>query len=133
MDGQTGGWGRKGRKQSDGKADRALEARTGGRNPRGTNRRMGGWVEEAQTGGLGGWGLQSADGASGGWADGRIGRRGGGLGFKRRHSSTPFHSWASSPLASSKRVCVGCLGVPWGPGGFPLKYSYLVPGLTCLV
>ena len=64
---------------------------------------------------------------------GQMGGRGGGPGFKRHHSSTPFHSWAPSPLASSERKCVGCLGVRWGPGGFPLKYLYLAPGLTCLV
>ena len=62
--------------------------------------------------------------------DRQTGGRGGRPVFKRCHSSTPFHSWAPSPLASSERECVGCLGVHWGPGGFLLKHPYLAPKLA---
>ena len=78
-----------------------------------------------QTGRLG---LHCTDGGSGGRAD-----EGVGLGLKGHILRGPFHSWAPSPLASSERGCAGCLGVQWGPRGFPVKHPYLAPGLTCLV
>ena len=43
---------------------------------------------------------------SGGRADKRVG-----LGIKGHIPRGPLHSWAPSPLASSERECVGCLGV----------------------
>ena len=59
-------------------------------------------------------GGKGADSLTDGQADGRTRRLGaeqarsgvrvGGPWFKRHHSSYPFHSWAPSPLASSKRV-----------------------------
>ena len=139
---QSSGRGRKGRGQSSGRADKAHEARTGGRaeearmgpNRReradGRTRQLG--VEEARSSGLGGWAdwqsSERAKGRRGGGAD-----EGVGLGLKGQIPRGPFYSWAPSPLASSEHECAGCMGVQWGPVGFPVKYSYLVPGLICLV
>ena len=64
---------------------------------------------------------------------GRLTDEGVGSGLKGHIPRGPFHSWAPSPLALSEHKCVGCLGVRWGPRGFPVKHPYLAPGLTCLV
>ena len=90
----------------------------GGRGERGVVGRTG------RTSGLAVWRTGRTDG----WAD-----KGMGLGLKGAIPLTPFHSWAPSPLALSERECVGCLGVQWGPRGFPVKYPYLAPRLTCLI
>ena len=92
-------------------------------------------MEEPRSGGLSG----QVDEESGGRADGRTGKRVDkrvGLGLKGHIPRGPFHSWAPSPLASSERECVGCLGVQWGLVGFHVKHPYLAPGLgglTCLI
>ena len=117
-DGQTGQSGPPLRRRADGRTRRsgAEESRTGGRGVR--------W-----SGGRAYW--QSA-----GRADGRIGERADervGLGLKGYILRGWVHSWAPSPLASSKRECAGCLGVQWSPVRFHVKHPYLEPGLTYLV
>ena len=97
-----------------------------------------------------GRGLGGADGArevrtggraverTGGRVDGRTGRSGAEQARSGRLADeadeaderTPFHSWAPSPLVSSECECTGCLGVQWGPGGFPFKHPYLAHGLV---
>ena len=106
----------------------------GGRGPQGADGRMrrehANWVVGGRTG------LVGRTGGLADWWMGWTGRRGGGPGFKRRHSSTPFHSWAPSPLASSESECAGCLGVQWGLEGFPRSSIHAILNmlkLTCLV
>ena len=70
------------------------------------------------------------------WRTGRWADEGVNLGLKGARSFTPFHSLAPSPLESSESECARCLGVQWGPGGFPCLNTCTilnVPGLICLV
>ena len=120
----------RGGKAADGRADGGGKGADSGANGR-TSGRADGWTgPSGQTGRgrrvrrMGGRG----GGESAGWADGRtgaygrtgsppVGRTGGradervGLNLKGHIPRGPLHSWAPSPLASSKRERAGCLGV----------------------
>ena len=122
-------------RRADGAKRARIVGQIGGRGPRGADRRTGGRGADGRTGRwaigqtsrLGDRGLQNVDGGSGGQADWTVGGRRGavrrtgwtggqadegvGLGLKGAIPPTPFHSWAPSPLASSKCECAGCLGL----------------------
>ena len=108
--------------------------RTGRRGPRGAD-----GAEEVRTGGRADWAVGGRRAPIGRTSSPVVGQTGGranervGVGLKGHIPRGPFHSWAPSPLASSERECVGCLGVQWGLVGFHIKHPYLAPGLTCLV
>ena len=135
--GRSGGWGRKGREQSSGRADGAHEARTSGRGPTGRGR-----TDGRTSGRANGWTRRSGAEEAAVGQTRRMGRTCSpvvgadewvGLGLKGHIPQGPFHSWAPSPLASSERKYTGCLGVQWDPVGFHVNHSYLALGFPCLV
>ena len=55
-----------------------------------------------------------------------MGGRAGGPGVRKAHIPRgPLQSWRPSPLASSERERVGCLGVQWGPAQLHVKHPLL--------
>ena len=131
---RTGGWGPRGADTRTGRrgTNGAHEAWTGPSTHGRADKQTGGRAERESGGRADGWtgglGWIRANGQSAGRADEQVG-----LGLKGHIPQGWVHSWAPSPLASSERECVGCLGVQWNPVRFHVKHPYLAPGLTCLV